>query len=167
MLKKSMFRNPIAKNILSAIAVAVFGFILLNLAFLFDFLIQSLVVRLIELITTVDFKTIDFQTNFQWLPPAMHGLFMVIIGIISWLVFRSNLGRLYKAIYMTVPLAAGFLTLGIFLYRWPIAAYSIGSMLGIGILYFFYRTKQPWLYSYAVILVGLAMLLVGLLSVEI
>jgi len=29
-----VFKNPVVKNILSAIAVAVFGFILLNLAFL-------------------------------------------------------------------------------------------------------------------------------------
>ncbi|OGY17966.1 MAG: hypothetical protein A2900_00705 [Candidatus Chisholmbacteria bacterium RIFCSPLOWO2_01_FULL_50_28] len=162
-----MFKNPIVKNILSAVAVAVFGFILLNLTFLFDFLIQSLVVRLIELFTSVDFETIDFQTSFQWLPPAMHGLFVVIIGVISWLVFRSRRGTLYKAIYMTVPLALVFVTLGIFLYRWPIVAYSIGGMLGIGILSFFYRTKQPWLYYYTFILISLAMLLVGLLGVEI
>jgi len=29
-----VFKNPVVKNILSAIAVAVFGFILLNLTFL-------------------------------------------------------------------------------------------------------------------------------------
>jgi hypothetical protein len=68
---------------------------------------------------------------------------------------------------MTVPLAVVFATLGIFLYRWPVAAYSIGSLLGIGVLYYFYRTKQPWLYYYTVILIGITMLLVGLLGVEI
>jgi hypothetical protein len=157
-----MFKNPIVKNILSAVTVAVFGFILLNLAFMFDFFVQSSVKRLIELFTPV-----DLMTNFQWLPPAMHSLFVVIIGVISWLVFRSKLGTLYKAIYMTVPLAVVFATLGIFLYRWPVVAYSIGSLLSISVLYYFYRTKQPWLYYYTVILVGLAMLLVGLLGVEI
>lgn len=157
-----MFKNLIVKNILSAIAVAVFGFILLNLAFMFDFLVQSLVIGLIKLFTPV-----NFETNFQWLPPAMHGLFVVIIGIISWFVFRSKLGTLYKAIYLTVPLAVVFATLGIFLYRWPVAVYSIGSLFSIGVLYYFYRTKQPWLYYYTVILIGITMLLVGLLGVEI
>ena len=157
-----MFKNPIVKNILSAVAVAVFGFILLNLAFMFDFLVQSLVIGLIKLFTPV-----DLMTNFQWLPPAMHGLFVVIISIISWFVFRSKLGTLYKAIYMTVPLAVVFVTLGIFFYRWPIVSFSLGGLFGIGVLYYFYRTKQPWLYYYTVILVGFTMLLVGLLGVEI
>jgi len=107
---KTMFKNPIVKNILSVVAVAVFGFILLNLAFIFDFLVQSLVIGLIKLFIPV----VDLMTNFQWLPPAMHGLFVVIIGIISWLVFRSKLGTLYKAIYMTVPLAVVLVTIGMF-----------------------------------------------------
>ena len=85
-----MFKNPIVKNILSVVAVAVFGFILLNLAFILDFLIQSSMIGLIKLFTPV-----NFETNFQWLPPVMHGLFVVIIGIISWFVFQSKLGTLY------------------------------------------------------------------------
>jgi len=157
-----MFKNPNVKNILSAIAVVIFGFILLNLAFMFDFLIQSLVIGLIRLFTPV-----NFETNFQWLPPAMHGLFTVIIGIISWLVFRSKLGTLYKAFYMTVPLAVVFVTLGMFFYRWPGVAYSIGSLFTLSVLYYFYRAKQPWLYYYTVILVGFVMLIVGFLGVEI
>lgn len=157
-----MFKIPIVKNILSAVAVTLFGFILLNLAFMFDFLIHSLVKGLIELFTPV-----DLMTNFQWLPSVMHGLFTVIIGVISWFVFRSKLGTLYKAIYMTVPLAVVFVTLGIFLYRRPVAAYSSGSLLSVGILSYFYRAKKPWLYCYTVISVGLAMLLSGLLGVEI
>lgn len=129
---------------------------------MFDFLVQSLVIGLIKLFTPV-----NFETNFQWLPPAMHGLFVVIISIISWFVFRSKLNTLYKAIYLTVPLAVVFLTIGMFLGHWPIAAYSLGGLFGIGVLYYFYRTKQPWLYYYTVILIGITMLLVGPLGVEI
>jgi len=157
-----MLKNQIVKNILSAVAVAIFGFILLNLAFIFDFLVQSLVIGLIRLFTPV-----NFETNFQWLPPAMHVLFLIIIGIISWLVFRSKLRVLYKAIYMTVPLAVVFVTIGMFLGQWPVFAYSLGGLFGIGVLYYFHRTKQPWLYYYTAILIGITMLLVGLLGVEI
>ena len=157
-----MFKNPIVKNILSAVAVAGFGFILLNLTFLFDFLFQSLVDAIVTLFTPV-----NFNMAWNWFPPVKHALFVGVIGVISWFVFRSKLGVLYKAIFMTVPLAVVFATLGIFLYRWPVAAYSIGSLLGIGVLYYFYRTKQPWLYYYTVILIGITMLLVGLLGVEI
>lgn len=157
-----MFKSPIVKNILSALAVAGFGFILLNLTFMFDFLFQSVVKGIIKL-----FIPIDPDMTYGWFPPMMHALFVVVIGLISWPIFKSKLGTLYKAIYLTVPLAVVFTTLGIFLYRWSVAAYSIGSLFGIGVLYYFYRTKQPWLYYYTVILIGLTMLLVGLLGVEI
>lgn len=157
-----MFKNPIVKKTLSAVAVAIFGFILLNLAFLFDFLIQSLVDSVIKLFTPA-----DINMDWSWFPSVKHAMFVVIIGLISWFVFRSKLGVFYKAIYMTVPLAVIFATLGMFLYPWPLIAYSLGGLFGIGVLYYFYRTKQPWLYYYTVILVGLVMLFMGLTGAEI
>ena len=161
-MKIFMFKNPMVKNILSALAVAGFGFILLNFTFIFDFLLHSLVAGLIKL-----FIPVNPEITYYWFPPVMHALFVVVIGLISWLIFRSKLGVLYKAIYMTVPSAVVFVTLGMFLYRWPVAAYSLGSLFGIGILYYFYRTKQPWLYYYTVILVGLALAIFSLLGGEI
>ena len=152
----------IVKNILSAMAVAGFGFVLLNLTFLFDFLFQSLVKEFIKLFTPV-----DFWMTLNWFPPMMHAVFVVVIGLISWPIFRSKLGVLYKAIYMTVPLAVVFVTLGILLYRWPVASYSFGGLFGIAVLYYFYRTKQPWLYYYTLTLIGIVMAIVGLLGVEI
>ena len=157
-----MFKNPNVKHIISALVVAVFGFILLNIAFLLDFLIHSLVAGIIRL-----FIPVNPEMDYYWYPPAMHLLFVVIIGLISWLLFRSKLRTLYKAIYMTVPLAVVFVTFGMFLYRWPVAAYTLGSLFSISVLYYFYHTKQPWLYYYTVILVSLTLLLAGLLGVEI
>jgi len=159
---KKLFKNPLVKNILSAVAVAIFGFILLNITFLFDFIFQSAIRGLIRL-----FIPLDPNTDLYWFPPLMHASFVIIIGIISWFVFRSKLKVLYKAIYMTVPLAVVLVTIGIFLYHWPVAAYSLGSLFGIGVLCYFYRAKKPWLYYYTVILVGLAMLIVGLFGIEI
>lgn len=152
------------KNILSALAVAVFGFILLNIAFLFDYLLHSLVMK----ITTPFLPVSPYpeMTN-NWLPPLMHILFMAFNGLISWLIFRTKLGVLYKAIYLTVPLAVVFVTIGIFLYQWPVAAYSLCGFFAMGALYYFYRTKQPWLYSYTVILVGLVLAIFSLSGGEI
>jgi len=157
-----MFKNPIAKKILSAVAVAGFGFVLLNITFLFDFLFQSLVDGIIKLFTPA-----DINMAWHWFPPLKHALFIVIIGLISWLVFRSKMSTFYKAIYMTVPLAVIFVTLGMFFYRWPAVAFSLGSLFAIGVLYYLWRTKQPWLYYYTVVLVGLAMAIIGILGVEI
>jgi len=154
--------NQILKNILSALAVVVFGFFLLNVAFIFDFLFQDLIDTIVRFFTTA-----DVNMEWSWFPPLKHAMFVVLISLISWYVFRSKLGVLYKAIYMTVPLAVVFMTIGIFTYPWPIAAYSLGGLFGIGVLYYFYRTKQPWLYYFALIFMSLIMLLVGLLGVEI
>jgi len=157
-----VLKNPVVKNILSALAVAVFGFILLNLTFLFDALFQGVIRGMFGL-----FIPLGPDTNLYWFPPLMHGLFVAVILLISWFVFRSKLGVLYKAIYMTVPVAVVLATVGIFLYQWPILGYSVGSLLCIGALYYLYRTKQPWLYYYAVVLVGLAMAIFSLVGGEI
>jgi len=159
---KKLLKNPLVKNILSAVAVAIFGFILLNLTFLFDFIFQSVIRALVSL-----FIPLTPDTNLPLLPGLFHGSFVVVIGLISWLVFRSKLKVIYKAIYMTVPVAVVLATVGIFLYRWPIVSYSVGSLLCISALYYFYRTKQPWLYYYTVVLVGLTLAIFTLLGGEI
>jgi len=155
-------RNPIVKNILSALAVAIFGFILLNLTFLFDFLFQSLIDLIIKIFTPV-----NVNMDWQWFPPVKHAMFVVVIGLISWPIFKSKLRTLFKAIYMTVPLAVALVTIAILLYHWQIAVYSLGALFCIGVLYYFYRTKQPWLYYYTLILVSIALLIAGLAGVEI
>jgi hypothetical protein len=162
MAKIPLLKKPVVKNILSALAVAFFGFILLNLAFMFDALFQGLIRALLGLFTPG-----DLFMGAPWFPPVMHVLFVILIGLISWFVFRSKLKVLFKAIYMTVPLAVVFVTIGMFLYPWPVISYLIGFFFGISLLYYFYRTKQPWLYYYAVILVGLTLAIFSLLGGEI
>ena len=157
-----MFKNPILKNTLAAVAIAVVGFALLNFTFIFDFLFQSLVMWCIRL-----FTPLDLMRTYDWFPWMMHSLFVIIIGLISWPVFRSKLAVLYKAIFMTVPVAVVLVTIGISFYRWPMVAYSISGLISLGILYYFYRSRQPWLYYFSVILVSLALLVMGLLGVEI
>jgi len=155
-----MIRNPYVKNILSALAVAGFGFVLLGLTFLFNFL----VFELIGLFVSEEFIATH---QWQWFPITRHASFLVIIGLISWPILRSKLGTLYKAIYMTVPLAVIFVTIGILLYNWPIVPYLVGGLFTVGVLFYLYRTKQPWLYYYTVILVALSLMIFTLLGGEI
>jgi len=157
-----MLKNPLVKNILSALAVAGGGFILLNLTFLFDFFFQSLIDWFIKL-----FIAVDINRAWQWYPPLKHFLFVFVIAIISWFVFKSKLKTLYKAIYMTVPLAVVFVSIGIFFYRTPLVAYFLGGLITFGLLYHFYRTKKPWLYYYTVILVALTLAIFSLMGGEI
>ena len=154
------FKSPVVKNILSALAVAFFGLILLNLTFLFDALFQVVIRRFVRIF-------MPLNPNAGLLPPLFHCSFVVVIGIISWCVFRSKLQVIYKATYMTVPVAVVLATVGIFLYPWRIISYSVGGLLCIGTLCVFYRTKQPWLYYYTVILVSLALTIFSLSGGEI
>lgn len=157
-----IFKNPIVKKILSAVAVAGFGFVLLNVTFLFDFLFQSSIRGFVKL-----FIPVNPEMDYQWFPPLMHCLFLIVISLVSFAVFRSKLSVFKKAVYMSVPVAVGLATLGMFLYPWPSAVYSLGAFLSIGVLYYFYHTKQPWLYYYVLILVSLALAIFTLSGGEI
>lgn len=162
MKKSRLFKDQTTKNILSALAVAFFGFILLNLAFIFDALYQSVIRGFVGL-----FIPLNPEMMLYWIPPLFHGSFVIVIGAISWFVFKSKLKTIYKAIYMTVPLAVVYVTIGMFFYRWPVIVYLLGSLFGVGILYYLYRIKQHWIYYYTTILISILMLMVVLLGIEI
>lgn len=80
--------------------------------------------------------------------------------LISWGVFKSRLGELYKAAYSTVPVAVALVTTGMFLYRWPILAYSVGAIIVGAVILYLHRTKKNWLYYYAVILIASVLLII-------
>lgn len=153
-----MIKNKLLKNILIAFLIAVAGLVLLNLTFAF----YTLLVNLVGL-----FLPKDFMFNNPWFGSMQHVLFLIIIGIISWYVYKSGLKEIYKATYLVVPLAVIFATIGIALYRWPWAAYSVGILSGIGVLIDFLRTKKSWPYIYTLILIGLSMLIFSLIGGEI
>ena len=156
------FNKPIVKNILWILAVTIGGFILWNIAFIFDALFQTVIRGFFGL-----FITLDENARYYWFPWMMHGLFVVVICLISWPIFKSRLGTLYKAVYSTVPLAVIFVTIGVFLYQWPVLVYFFGGLFGIGVLYYLYTTKKSWIYYYAVIFTGLTLAIFTLMGGEI
>jgi len=162
MSKKSFFKKPIAKKILWVLAVTIGGLILWNITFLFDALFQGVIRRLFML-----FIPFNPETGYGWFPSLMHGLFVVVICLISWPILKSKLGTLYKAIYSTVPLAVIIVTIGILFNQLPTLIYIIGVLFGISILYYLYRTNRSWIYYYAVIFTGLTLAIFTLMGGEI
>jgi len=154
-----MFGNRRVRNILKALVIAGAGFILLNLTFLFFYAV-SLLLELILIQGSTPRES-------QWFMPVSFAVSTAIIGLVSWLVFRSRLLILVKATYMTVPTAVALVIIGIAFYRWPVVPYLVNGALTVGILFVFYRTRQPWLYYYSVILVALTLLIYTLLGGEI
>ena len=140
----------------------IFGFILLNLTFLFDAIYQGLLMGFVSI-----FIPFNPETNIFWLPQLFHGSVIIIISIISWFVFKSNLKSFYKATYMTVPLAVVYATIGIFFYQWQLIVYLLGTLFSLFILYYLYKNKQSWIYYYTLILITFTMFMVFFLRVEI
>lgn len=103
----------------------------------------------------------------QWFPISKHILFVMIIALISWFVFKSKLKELHKAIYSTVPTAVILVTGGMFLYRWPIISYIVGVLIYGIIIFYLYKTKKSWLFYYAVTWVALVLLIMGILGIDI
>lgn len=150
------------KNIILALAITIFGYLLLNLTFILDALYQGMIRSIMGL-----FLNLGPESNLYWFPPVMHLSFVVIIGLITYFIFKLKLKPLYKAIYLTVPTAVVLVTIGMFLSNWPMLMYSLGLLLGLATIFYFYRTKQPWLYYFSVILVSITLAIFTLLSGEI
>jgi hypothetical protein len=157
-----MKNNLIFKNISIIIAMPILGFILLNLTFMFDALFQSILRTILR-----KFITFNYNTIASWIPISMHMSFALLILVISWFILKSKLKDLYKAVYSPVPVAVILVTEGIFLYHWSAVVYIVGALTyGIIILYL-YKTKKSWYFYYSVSWITLALLIIGILGVDI
>jgi len=153
-----MFKNAYVNNVLTALAVALLSFALLNVTFMFNWLVFSL----INLIYPV-----GFTDAAMWFASFRHIIFLFLIALISWFVFKSGLKEFYKVVFLAVPTAVGFVTLGMFLYQWPALIYTSGALALGGIVCCFYRSKKSWLYYYSVFLVAGTLLIMGLAGIDI
>lgn len=161
-MKRLVIKNPIVRRVLSAVALTMLSAVLLNLIFLLDYGFQSLFMWLINLFTPTSFETVA-----SWFPFALHLAFVAFICLISWAIFRSRMKVFYKATFLTVPMATILMTFGILLYRWPVVSYVVSSLFTLGVLYYLYRTKKPWLYYFAVTLISLILLVMNITGTEI
>ena len=145
-----MIKNSNLKNVLSALAILVSIPILLTLLFLFYALIFNF-----------------YYNTLHWGQTAGPITLFVILAVLSWFIFRSKLATLFKAIYITVPVAAVLAFIGAYFYGSPVLIYSLGALFSLGVLAYLFLAKKPWLYYFSVILVSITLFLVVLLNVEI
>ena len=148
---KNLFQNQTFKNILSVICVPIFGFVLLIITLIYYLFLVGLSIFWLEIFTQNNLLTLMIMGNF-WFAPIEHFLFVIGIGVISWFFLKTSLNKIYKAIFMNVPLAVIYSTIGLFLHQWEIVSFITAGLFTIALLYYFYKTKMPWLYYYTVIL---------------
>ncbi len=151
-------KNPYIRNTLLGLFIALSGFVLLNLTFLF----YAAIINGVEMLLPS-----GFVQNNGWYMPVMMALISlgIIIGYIF--VYKSKIEDIYKATLMTIPTAIILIMDGIALYRWSYAAFPVGAILTAGALYYFYKAKKPWLYWFAVIIVALALTVMVITGTEI
>ena len=148
------------KNVLLAAAVAAGGFLMWNVAFMF----AAGVINGFNWLVRLFAGNKDFAMN------IMFGgyLFVLIVLVISWVIFKSKLPTLAKAIYLTMPLMVLLIFQGIQLFEQPQwIPITIGViMVGLVLLYL-YKKKLSWLYYFATLYTGAMALYVILAGIEI
>ena len=148
--------KPYQKNILTALVIIIGGFALFNIAFLLAALVINATMRVLGMA--------------QHEAPSMVGrvLFLILIILSSWFVFRSKLKDLIKATFLTMPLMVVLVMAGISLYqqaRWMVG--GIGAVIIFAVLYYLYKKKLSWLYYFSTLYVAIVALCVMLFNVEI
>jgi hypothetical protein len=155
-----MLKNVWAQRVISALVVAVFGFILLNLTFLLYFSVDQFMNLFINP------QEMELE-GWSWFMFIRHTLFLLIIAAISWPVLRSGLPVIVKCIWLVVPWAVTLATLGMLLASWFWAALLVGALLTAAVILYLYRSKKPWLYHYTIILVAVALTVFNLTGGEV
>lgn len=148
-MTKKNFSDKILKNILSAVAIAGFGMLMLYIVIIFYAFLLQAVSAIIFLSGTAG--------KSDWFFPLAHLSYLAIVGAVSWLVLRSRMRTLYKAIYLPVPVVVVSFAIGMFFFSWPAAVYALNALFYAGVIHYFAKTGKPWQYFYAVILVALGL----------
>ncbi len=148
------------KNVLQAAAVAAGGFVMWNVAFI----LAAGVINGFNWLARLLAGNKDFAVN------MMYGgyLYVIIILVISWFIFKSKLPTLAKAIYLPMPLMVLLLFQGIRLYEQPQwIPITIGAIIVCLVLLYLYKKKLSWLYYFATLYTGAMALYIILSGIDI
>lgn len=144
------------KNIAYILVIVIGGFILFNLAFLLAALVINATNRFM------------LMTQSEASPVAGRILYLLLICLISWSVFRSRLKDIIKATFFTMPQMVILVMVGINLHqqsKWLII--GTGAVIIFAVLFYLYKKKLSWLYFFSVFYVSVLALCVMLFNVPI
>lgn len=142
-----MKNNRLLEYILPAILIMVGGFVLFNFAFIVFALIVNLSISLLG-------------ADINSAPPVLsRGLGFLALILITWLGFKINfksetVKHTLRATLITMPLMAVLVALGVILYQqtqWIILL--AGTLVVAPALYYVWRLKLPWMYTFAILYV--------------
>ncbi|MDD2371505.1 MAG: hypothetical protein PHQ32_05835 [Firmicutes bacterium] len=142
------------KNILSILVIISGGYILFNVAFLLAAIVMNSVNLLIG--------NVGKPPYLGWI------IYLILLTVISWLIFKSKLNDLIKATYLTMPLMVILISEAVFLYEQPQwIVYILGAIIVSGVTFLIYKYKLSWLYYVATAYVTIVALFIAITGVEI
>lgn len=151
-----MTLKPWQKNSLSALIIIVGGFILFNLAFL----LAALVIN--ATMSVLGTPQNEAPHIVSWV------VFLLLIFLISWFVFRSRLNDTIKATFLTMPLMSILVMIGMSFCqqsKWVIT--GIGALIICVVILYLYKKKLSWFYYFSVFYVAALALYIMIAGVEI
>ena len=157
-MSESELRQRFLQNLPTILAVPVGGFVLWNLVFM----VAALFVNLVGFVFPP-----DFARTSAWFMPVIMGSYALFIMVIAWFAIRSRLDPLFKAVFITMPLAVFYVTVAVLLWRWPFVSYIINAFVFSAIVTYLFQTKKPWVYLYSVLFTTLTLLIFTLAGGEI
>ena len=140
-------------HLIAVLSIFVGGFCLFQLAFFLAAIVMN---------------GISTITNTMGQPPYL-GLvvYILLILIASYFIFRTKWHVIIKATYLTMPLMIVTIAVAILLYETPWIAYIVDGAIMGGLLIYLIATKKHWYYSVATLYVGVVLLLIQILNIEI
>jgi len=158
MLKGGNFMSdrPWVNHLIAAVIIVAGGFLLFNFAFISA-----------AFIINTSIKLLNMPGNSA--PPLLaRVVYVVLILVLSWFVFRSRLSDTLKATFLTMPLMVVLVSIGIFTYQLTKGVVvGLGAAVVAAVLFYIRHKKLSWKYYFAVVYVAVLALMIMLLRIDI
>ena len=153
---KQISKNSLSRNVLSSIIVMIGGCVLWYIIFACYLILAPILMALFA-------KLIHTEMGWHRFSLIMNSLFVLFIGLVCFFVFRKKTKSLFEATFLTIPIGAALIGIGILFYRLPVVQYVLGALFIFSVFYYFYRNKRSWLYYYSVIITSLVLVIFNIL----
>lgn len=87
---------------------------------------------------------------------------LILFGVLTWFVLRSDRSDLLKATFSVVPYALTYTVIAGNLGAGLMPALGVGVAFFLAVLFFLQRKRLPWIYTFALAFISLAMLILVL-----
>jgi hypothetical protein len=97
-----------------------------------------------------------------WIRVIAFSTLLILFGVLTWFVLRSDRSDLLKATFSVVPYALAYTVIAGNLGTGLMPALGVGVAFFLVMCLYLHRKRLPWIYTYALAFISLAMLVLVL-----